>query len=153
MPESVKWVAVHQYIATPTGETGFAFNLKLADDEVMMLLALHYWWSGVLAAGNGSVTLALWRKTDTDPSNVFDEDDSPDMIWSEKHGLKWVTESLVASKARDITFPWPIVLIRPPRAIIGTGLFTAMRVTMRLYYTLREVREEDLARLMVKDHA
>lgn len=153
MPESVKWTEIHGLIATP-GDENTPYKVKLGGDEVMILLGIHYWWHGTLTAAANAVHMGLWRKTDSDPpTNVYADGDSPDMVWSEEYVSEFVTESLVASKARDITFPRPIVLVRAPRAIFSMAALANVYYSMRLYYLLSEVSDVDLAKLMVKDHA
>ena len=154
LPESVKWTEVHGAIAAAGSMEGYPFAMKMSQDEVMILLGLHYWWTGVPQAGSNGVNMGLWRKTDTNPpGRTHAEGDSPDMVWSEHHTIKFVTESILASKARDVNFPWPIIFVRPPRFVIVTSTITGVAWSMRLYYILKEIGAVDLAKLMVKDHA
>lgn len=156
LSETVKWSEVHGYQALPTGALeGHAFDVKLGDNEVMILKAMHYWWYGLLQPGINVGHFGLWRKTDSDPpANVWVSGAKTDMVW---HGLAGVLyavgQSIRATEGETITFPDPLVLIRPPRLVMIMELVQAVNWSMRIYYVLRKVSDEQLAKLMVKDHA
>lgn len=52
--------------------------------------------------------------------------------------------------AEDFTFPYPVILLRPSQIMVeGT---TGITCGAYLYYLVERVSDEDLAKLMVKDH-
>lgn len=152
MPESVKVARVG---FTPGGTLGGeTFPMIMGDDEVVVLMSLDYWWRGTLAAGENRVEMGLWRKSDeaNDPPLVpFIE--HTDMIWGTVVSIDFTTESHANSGKDHIVFPWPMVLIRPPRFLARVLVLTGSLIEARLYYHTRKVTDIELARLMVKDHA
>lgn len=157
LPETVKWTEEHGFFGVGAGAiAGYPFDIKIGPKEVMILMGLHYWWYGTLQIGDNVAHLGLWRKTDSDPSaTVWSSGAFQDMMW---HRVTCISEgaageSVVSGDAAEITFPYPIVLIRSPRALIEVQTVINVAWSMRLYYLLREVSNEELAKLMVKDHA
>ncbi len=153
MPESVKSVRVGTN-AVQAVMKGFKFEVLIAPDEVMILLAIDYWYHQANAVGVNIVEIGLWRKSDTDCHNtIFDGCSSPDMVFSRMTSDLAVAESIKMGDSAFITLPWPLVLIRPPRLMLKTTNITALLLDFRLWYLLRKVNDVDLAKLMVKDHA
>ncbi len=153
MPESVKTARVG--INGPVNVlSGFKFEVNIAPDEVMILLAIDYWYNYVSAVGANEIQHALWRKSETDaPNTIFDAGGSPDMLFSRIDKVIQIAESLKTADKEFISLPWPLILIRPPRLMCRTVAVTAFTLEWRLWYLLRKVNDVDLARLMVKDHA
>ena len=152
MPESVKTIRASHSESIPVVATGKTFEIKLAPDEVMILLAFNWWWTGgTFPAGINEADLGLWRKSETLPAAVIT--DSPDMVWSHKDTVNFVTESIKLGNGGYVNLPWPMVLVRPPQFVIRTTRVLSFLAEMRLFYLLREVGAVDLAKLMVKDHA
>jgi len=153
MPESVKSMWVGIPLANP-GTSDRRFDIKLGCKEVIVALAIDYSWIGSPTIGTDVVAAALWRKSDTIPAGtIWDNADSPDMVWNRTEALNVVAESIRAGFADHIAFPRPIALIRPPRLWVETQVVTGVTYEARLYYLIREINDEDLAKLMVKDHA
>ena len=153
MPESVKSTRVG-VPGIQAAKKGFKFPCLIAPDEVMILLAIDYWWHSILAVGNNVMQFGIWRKSDADcPSSIFASGGSPDMIFSRVEKTLHVAESIKQGDRDFITLPWPMVLIRPPRLMVETAVMTSFVLDMRLWYLLRNVNDVDLAKLMVKDHA
>ncbi|MBA7687601.1 hypothetical protein ES703_96065 [subsurface metagenome] len=148
LPESVKMVRAQLSLDTSMG--GVKFPIHLGDDEVAVLLSLYWYWSMAATAGYNIVQLGLWRKTDTDPAAM--ESEHTDMIWEGVSALSYVTESLQLSGSEHIILPWPLILVRAPR-LVGLRIGAIAAVYMRLYYLIQKVSDEELAKLMVKDHA
>ncbi|KKL89745.1 hypothetical protein LCGC14_1911620 [marine sediment metagenome] len=155
MPESVKVARAGHVIATPTTIAGEKFDIKIGPDEIMVLLAFHWWWRAELgAAGVGDVVMGLWRKSETMPPGNDCFEESPDMIWAQTDTIFTTAVGQDdLSNAAYITLPWPLTLIRPPQFVMRTTRLLNIRAEMRLYYLLREISNVDLAKLMVKDHA
>lgn len=151
MPESVKVARVGFAVQGTIG--GATFPIIMGRDEVIILMALAYWWRGTLAAGENRMELGLWRKSDVanDPA-IVPYSDHTDMIWGTVSSSEMVAESLKNSDDDFVTFPWPMVLIRPPRLLARALIMTSPLVEARLYYHTREVSDIELAKLMVKDH-
>ena len=154
MPESVKSVRVGVALPAAATPKSAKFEIKIGDDEVMILQAMEYSWYGTLQVGQNLVVAGLWRKSDEHPPGQIAENaGSPDMIWNRNEAISFVAESADAGRSGFVTFPRPLVLIRPPRLLLLTLTVTAVQYEARLYYALRRVSSDDLARLMVKDHA
>jgi len=152
LPESVK-VALATFVpdATVTGDT---FDMNLGINEVAVMLSLYYWWKGVPAAGGNFCRMAIWRKSDEkyDPAGlVFNR--HTDIIWDLMEIYNFVTESVWCGGKGHVIFPWPVILIRPPRLLAQVALMTTPIVSARIYYLIQKVSDEELAKLMVKDHA
>jgi hypothetical protein len=154
LPETVKSIEVHALISEAAPLEGHKYDIKIARDEVMVLLSLYYWWYGVLNAGANTVNIGLWRKTDSNPPvGIWAAGALEDMVWSKQETVQFVTESVKASSSEHVIFPRPIVLIRPPRLLLRTSFITGVAFSVRLYYQLVNVTPEELTKLMVKDHA
>ena len=151
LPESVKVARAGMSVALTL--EGTPFPMHLGDNEVAILLSLYYWWYGALGAGSNNAGMGLWRKTDSDPPGGDLLTDHTDMLWNIIESVEFVTESVVASGKDHIIFPWPLVLIRPPRLMTWMQVFASLRVEVRLFYLIQEISDEELAKLMVKDHA
>ena len=151
LSETVKMTRIGVVLASP-GAEGYAFNINIASDEIMVLQSLYHWWTGTFVAGINTAEFTLWRKTDSNPPG-YGFDDSPDIVWHTRYKINFVTESINQGNDGYITFPSPLVLIRPPRLYVRTTTMTGANLEMRLYYILRKVSDIDLAKLMVKDHA
>ena len=148
LPESVK--IARAQLNLDTSLEGAKFPVYLGDDEVAVLLSIYYYWSMAATAGFNVAQFGLWRKTDTDPAAM--ESDHTDMIWEGVSALSYVTESLQLSGSEHIILPWPLILVRAPR-LVGLRIGAIAAVYMRLYYLIQKVSDEELAKLMVKDHA
>ena len=151
LPESVK--TCRTGIETTTSKTGSPFPMTLGTDEIAILLSFYYWWRGVVAAGNNVINIGLWRKTDTDSPSAGLTIDHTDMVWNLCENINFVTESVKQSGKEHVILPYPLVLIRAPRLEAYRSTFTAVAVEMRLFYFIEKVTDEELAKLMVKDHA
>ena len=149
MPESVK-IARVGFSHTAPGSTGVSFEVSMAKDEVLILLAIQYWYAAVLGAGVNILELTLFKKTDQQAIPVAN---SPDILFHVLHRKMFITESYDAGDRDYIILPWPVVLIRPPRLFVRSTTSTAVDGEMRLFYLSRKVKDVDLAKLMVKDHA
>lgn len=154
LPESVKSTEVNGFIAAGGALEGHAFDVKLADDEVMILKQLQYWWYSTLVAGANIVHFGLWRKTDSDPpANIWDTGEAQSMVWHRLMSTFYAAAASVDPNGFDtIDFPYPIILIRAPRCMVMTQTMTNFAWSMRLYYSLYKVTARELAELMVKDH-
>lgn len=149
MPESVKMASAR--LSLDTGVTGVVFPLRLGMNEVAVLLSLYYAGYMLPTAGYNVLMFGLWRKSDTDPPAM--ESDHTDMLWETVDSRQYTTESLSFTVREHVIFPQPLALLRAPR-LVGTRLnTTAAYINMRLFYFNRTVSDEELARLMVKDHA
>ncbi|MBA7682112.1 hypothetical protein ES703_90458 [subsurface metagenome] len=149
LPESVKIARVE--LPLDLALSGSPFPVNMGHDEIMVLLSLYCTWEMTATAGYDIVRFGLWRKSDTDP--VAMRTDHTDMIWETSDVRLFVTESMAFSSREHIVFPHPLVLIRPPR-LVGLRVQTAgAHVDMRLYHIIRKVSSDELAKLMVKDHA
>ncbi len=149
MPESVKVAPAR--LALDTGIKGVVFPMKLGVNEVAILLSLYYAAEMSGTAGYNILRYGLWRKSDTDPAAM--EDDHTDMIWETADVNMFITESISFLTKEHVVFPWPLTLIRAPRLVGLRSNTVGGSINMRLYYLTRTVKDEDLAKLMVKDHA
>lgn len=131
---------------------GVPFGLKLGDKEVMAVWSMYYWAILGLAAGASQVWMGLWRKTDSNPETA-DWTRKSDFLWDRICSHHFITESLEADDSEQVGFDPPLVLIRAPRLVARRSTAASGTVKMRLYYTIEKVTDEELARLMVKDHA
>lgn len=156
LAESLRSKSLFIAITTPGLKEGLPFNINLGLNEVIILKALHFWWSGTGVLGTNSVILGLWRKTDTDPPDSLLGTASDDLLWSEQGQFQMpaALESIWTSDHGGEEFPEPhFFLIRAPRLIARTVAITGVVIQVRLYYTIRKVSERDMAELMMKDHA
>lgn len=149
LPETVKIARVG--LSATTNFEGDRAPINLGRDEVVLLMSLYYWWSAFLSAGENIINIGLWKRTDTDPPAVLT--DHTDLIWSTRHVKKFVTESVSASGNELIHFPKPLILIRPPRVIASRAIATSATVDVRLFYQILKVSKDQMAMLMMKDHA
>lgn len=131
--------------------SGLPFAMNMGKNEVILLMALDFSWSGIGAAGENIISVGLWKKTDTDPVTVIT--DHSDMIWTRVIRVKHVAESIGTSGSEFLVFPAPLVLIRAPRIVGTSAVFTSPQTIMRIHYKILKVTDKDLAELMVKDHA
>lgn len=153
LPETIKSI-IAVYSAIEAVKVGKRFELALGPNEVMVVLAIDYNFHGTVAAGNNVIRWGLWRKTDALPAgSIHALAGSQDMIFSRISSAEFVTESLASSGDGFITLPWPLVLIRPPQLLYRTSDYATMSLMVRLWYVLHEVSNDELAKLMVKDHA
>ncbi|MBA7678312.1 hypothetical protein ES703_86585 [subsurface metagenome] len=150
LPESVKTSRVS--IAADTSMGGVPFPMHLGDNEVAVLLSIWYFWYGAPTAASNIVYFGLWRKTDSDPSAMGTA--HTDMLWRlSEHVLSAVGGTVRTSGKGHVILPWPLILIRPPRLVGLRAAFASATVDMQLFYTIQKVSDEELAKLMVKDHA
>jgi len=132
--------------------TGVKAPIGLGNDEIIELMALDYNLAvSNMGVGSNSVCLGLYRKSEKLPRGIGYNEDS-DMIWSLRWRQRFVTESLEASKNGHIAFPSSIMLIRPPQMVHRYSGYTGLVVHLRLYYKIRRVSKEEIAKLMLKDH-
>lgn len=131
--------------------SGLPFAMNMGKNEVILLMALDFSWNGVAAAGENIISVGLWKKTDTDPTTVITE--HSDMLWTRVIRVKHVAESVGSSGSEFLVFPAPLVLIRAPRIVGTSAVFTSPQTIMRLQYRILKVSDKDLAELMVKDHS
>ena len=149
LPETVKiaWAE----LSLDTSISGSPFPLHLGVNEVAILLSFYYHWRGGSGVGDNLASVGIWRKTDTDPTGIFIA--HTDMIWTLSEGNRFIAESVWQSGKEHVILPWPLVLIRAPRLVGLREIFTSVTVDMRLFYIIQKVSDEELAKLMVKDHA
>jgi hypothetical protein len=152
MPESIKQTEVNTVIQ-PALIAGKPFQVQMAGkNEIMVLHSMYYWFHGTLVAGDNEVKLGLWRKTDSNPADLFADGDADDMLWNLHWGTFHAAESVRSSYNEHVIFPLPVVLIRAPRMLIRTSVITSLELSVRLYYQLKVVSDSTMAELMVKDH-
>lgn len=149
LPESVKIARAGLPLALTL--EGLPFPVNLGQNEVMVLLSLYYTFEITVTVGFCTTRFGLWRKTDTNPAAM--QTDHTDMIWETGDARVYVNESTESSDREHVIFPWPLILIRPPRLVGLRIQADASHVDMRLYYLIQKVSDEKLAELMVKDHA
>lgn len=132
--------------------TGKKANLNIGEKEVIELRSLHYYMCALgVAAGANSVYLGLYRKSEKLPKSIGYGNDS-DEVWATRWVEKFVTESISLSKNGYIVFPKPILLLRPPQMVHQYSNFIGLDIQMRLYYTIKKLPSQELAKLMIKDH-
>jgi hypothetical protein len=148
--ENLKSITAYD-LGSPT-IVGEKFNLNVGDKEVIEVRSLYCYMAVMgLTAGCNSVYLGLYRKSEKLPKNIGYKDDG-DMIWSTRWQRHFVTESVGSSKSEYIIFPKPIILLRPPQLVHQYNNFVSVVVQMRLYYTIKKLSSQELAKLMIKDH-
>jgi len=149
LPETVKIARAD--LAGVTALVGTPFPMNLGVNEVAILLSFYWSAIGTPVAGTNLGYIGLWRKTDADPAAIMVV--HTDMIWSLRVQILHVAETVRSSWHEHVILPWPLILIRAPRLIGLSDTFTAVTIQMRLFYTIQKVSDEELAKLMVKDHA
>jgi len=149
--ETVKIAHAGLVIAAAGIIEGKTFSVTVGKGEVIHLLALNWYVNGVLAAGNNTWDIGLWKKPDSQPSSIFT--DHTDLVYGLTTGKKFVAESVPISEKGDFYFPQPFVLIRPPRMIARTSVTTSATIKMTIYYKIVKVSEAEMIKLMMKDHA
>jgi len=149
LPESVKIARAR--LSLDVSLAGVPFPLNLGTNEVAILLSFYYHWFGVATAAANTIYMGIWKKTDTNPPVISTS--HTDMIWNLIETLTFVTESLKQSGKEHVILPQPLVLVRAPRLVGFHASFTSATLEMRLFYRIQRVSDEELAKLMVKDHA
>ena len=149
LPETVK--ISRQELVSVTTKVGTPFPMNLGPNEVIVLLSFYWNIIGSMNAGVNIGYMGLWRKTDSNPPAMVTG--HTDMIWSIRVQNYFTTESVISSWNEHVILPWPLVLIRPPRLIGLATVMTGVSMEMRLFHIIQEVTDEELAKLMVKDHA
>lgn len=124
------------------------------EDEVALLLATN--WLLVNTVAN-RIEALIWRKAHpATKGNIFAQFViEEDVIDYEQNFMVSTTAAgeWQGTVARYKVYPQPLVLIRPPQLVTVGLVGTSGLVVVTCYYTLQRVTDEQLAKLMVKDHA
>lgn len=155
LPETVK--VAHWYLAVSTGVVVSRAQIQgmgIGKNEVAILLGLKWIIDSDLSGVNFVLRMALWRKSDVawqygnlQQLNIQYE---KDIVWSMK--TTRLDLNSMGKEEDTFIFPYPVVLIRKPQ-IIGHASLAAVTTGGFLYYVTEQVTDEQLAKLMVKDHA
>lgn len=153
LPETVKRAQITIFSSGAGSQDQKKLPIKPGDKEVAILLGCQF----TLVGSNISFfyRTGIYKKSDVTPAmsgGYTDFDSNEHWIYVQPDVQ---VPSVAGSRAIrwQFFFPYPIVLLRPPQwcgyAIDDTG---GWRATCLAYYLLQKVTDEQLAKLMVKDH-
>lgn len=138
--------------------------IALGDLEVALLHKIRVVCDQSQSASAWVMNWALWRKSDADYTagkeiRVINVAEHGDFIAAGSIMNQYNLQGAAGlaqgryNLSDDFTFPKPMVVIRPPQILVKTAGTSGFIFGVLLYYTTLEVSKDELARLMVKDHA
>ena len=152
LPESVKTGKVTIYSSGAGSSDHKKLPILPGEDEVAILLGCQFTVVG--SAASFFFRNGIFKKSEEVPDLTGFAKYDPNEHWIYLQPDIQIP-SVAGSRAVVWTFffPYPVVLIRPPQfsgyAVDDTG---SWRMTCLAYYLLQNVTDEQLAKLMVKDH-
>ena len=163
LPEQVRIAKNRVVIAAASTLQYEEIPMEMGEDEVALLLAYQMIFEDItpLEGAHYRTEAYIWRKSQpkTYPTIRSHWAEDSDTITFDVHDFIYQGYGVphpVFSKSWYKVLPYPVVLIRPPSLIsYATGdpePPTGMRVYSLCWYVLQKVTDEQLAKLMVKDH-
>lgn len=161
LPETVKFAKIG-YVCTADANTvdGRDFKLMLGPKEIALLLSIRV-FIDFAPITDGEAVWALYRKS-LPAALTQDDMGATPHFWAEKDDIcaygcvRYKGEpggGNAGNQMDDYVFPHPLVVIRNPALWIINRQGSSFPHFAMLYYLTRTVTDEDLAKLMVKDHA
>lgn len=156
-PESVK-VAIAGQAAPDTNVNAIRVPIIMGKNEVAIVLAVRAIDSITTGTHNHIANWALWKKSDeTWPEadlKITSLAKNSDILIAGSFVTNTATQGGKGYKSvDDFIFPYPQVLLRPPQFLYQYDSQTGQKIGIMVYYVIQEVKDAELARLMVKDHA
>ena len=156
LPEIVRVARVG--VTTINGMVAAPVKLAVGKDEVAVLLAVRFKIDD-MSGGVNDATLrwCIYRKSEGDPPEgsliTQDIQDNDDIIAGGGFYAVLVTSGAVfGTLTEDFVFPYPVVLVRPCQVLFETS-YVGIQCGMYLYYLRQKIGDDDLTKLLVKDHA
>lgn len=157
LPETIKVAKCGYPAGVPAGPglTYIPVPVQMGPQEVALLHALQ-WIIATAAPNADSLQSVLWRKSlPAQKANLLttwrEDTDVIDYYATENY---WGSDVGYGDPYKQIykVLPRPLLLIRPPQ-LVAVSATANTSVNLWLWYTVITVTDEELARLMIKDHA
>lgn len=154
LPETIRVEKVGG--ASIIGITSLPIQWGMGKKEVAILLGVRFVIDELGGAINDAyLRWALDRKSEGAPGSLLLEDtqDLTHIICGGGAvGVVVVEGATFGFMTEDFIFPYPVVLIRPSQIHLESA-YNGIKCGAYLYYVTQTVSDEQLAKLMVKDHA
>lgn len=154
MPESVKVLTLAGRTEnTQVGST--RIDWALGRNEIAIMLGIRVVFQNDIGLDN-DLNWAIFRKSEAEPPPTL-------ILYAQQALSDFVAGGRIATDisgpglnalncSDDFLFPYPLVLIRPSQ-FLTESKSSLVEWVAYLYYLTQEVTDEQLAKLMVKDHA
>lgn len=160
LPATVKVAGVSLYVPAAATVYGVKLPVHMGKNEILVVLAARFVFEPTTSEHDMMILWGMWRKSEaTWPHttlsilNLAEEADivaSGGMVQASSVGATGIS---IGTITEDFVFPYPLVLIRAPQILFESPDNSEFPVGLWVYYLTQRVTDDELAALMVKDHA